>query len=113
MILLITGGRSYSDIDHVRAVISALDPKLTLIVQGGAPGADSLAAAVALECGIPVRTYPADWLTHGRSAGPRRNQLMIDESKPDLIIAFPGGPGTADCLRRARAAGIPIQMEAR
>jgi len=27
----------------------------------------------------------------------------------DLCIAFPGGRGTADMVRRARAAGIPVR----
>lgn len=53
--------------------------------------------------------YPANWTLHGRAAGPIRNQQMIDENRDaDMLIAFPGGRGTADCLRRARAAGIKV-----
>ncbi len=48
----------------------------------------------------------ADWRTHGRAAGPLRNQEMIDEA--DALAAFNGGRGTADCVRRAKAKGIPI-----
>lgn len=51
----------------------------------------------------------ADWKTHGRAAGPIRNQRMIDEWKPTLVIAFAGGRGTADMIRRAKAAGIEVR----
>ena len=50
--------------------------------------------------------YVADWATHGKKAGPLRNQRMIDEGHPDLVIAFPGGKGTDDMTRRALAAGV-------
>jgi hypothetical protein len=44
----------------------------------------------------------------GRKAGPIRNQLMLDEGKSDLVVAFPGGRGTADMMRRARSAGVEV-----
>jgi hypothetical protein len=50
--------------------------------------------------------FDADWTKHGKAAGPIRNQEMIDEA--DALAAFPGGRGTADCVRRAKAKGIPI-----
>ena len=71
------------------------------IIHDGAPGADTLAAEVAQELGIRARAYPADWRKHGRAAGPIRNQLMLDDGKPDILVAFPGGKGTADMIRRA------------
>lgn len=43
-----------------------------------------------------------------RSAGPKRNQRMLDKGKPDLVLAFPGGDGTADMVRKAKSAGVPI-----
>jgi hypothetical protein len=33
---------------------------------------------------------------------------MLDEGKPDLVIGFPGGTGTADMLSRAEIAGVKI-----
>jgi hypothetical protein len=41
-------------------------------------------------------------------AGPIRKQQMLDEGKPDLVVAFPGGRGTAHMVRIARAAGIEV-----
>lgn len=51
--------------------------------------------------------YPADWRRLGKAAGPIRNQTMADR-RPDLVIAFPGGRGTADMTMRARASGLRV-----
>lgn len=54
--------------------------------------------------------YPADWEKHGPAAGPIRNQYMLDNNPGiELVIAFPGGKGTADMVRRAKAKGIPVE----
>lgn len=45
---------------------------------------------------------------YNAKAGPDRNQRMIDEGRPDLVVAFPGGRGTADMIRRATEAGIEV-----
>ena len=52
-------------------------------------------------------TYPAAW-DRGRRAGPERNQRMIEIGEPDGGVAFPGGCGTADMVRKARAAGLVV-----
>jgi hypothetical protein len=33
---------------------------------------------------------------------------MLDDGKPELVVAFPGGRGTADMMRRAREAGVEV-----
>ncbi len=86
-----------------------IDPKRLTLVNGGAKGADFAGRWWAERFGMQVETYEADWDTHGRAAGPIRNQRMIDEGKPDLVLAFPGGRGTADMVRRAEKAGIEVR----
>lgn len=73
-------------------------------------GADRLAGLWARHMMIEERPFPADWKTHRNAAGPIRNQKMLDEGKPDLVVAFPGGKGTADMTRRASAAGVFIRF---
>lgn len=110
MIVLVTGGRNYSDIDRVFETLDQVDAKtpITRIVVGDARGADEFAAEwTAARCRACV-IYKADWLKHGRSAGPRRNQKMLDDSKPSLVVAFPGGSGTADMVSRATKAGVRV-----
>jgi predicted Rossmann-fold nucleotide-binding protein len=82
--------------------------QLDLLINGGADGADSLAAQWARDNGIEVMTVIADWRTHGKKAGPMRNEKMIRLGQPDLVVAFPGGRGTEDVIRRAKANDIPV-----
>lgn len=91
---------------------------ITCVVTGGARGADQGAECWARMRGVPYRGYPAQWDDHGKGAGPRRNAEMLRlEHQPvgrriGLVVAFPGGNGTADMVRRAREAGIEV-MEVR
>lgn len=78
------------------------------VIHGAARGADTLAHEWAAHHEIPVDVYPADWQAHGRAAGPIRNARMLEEGKPDVVVAFKGGRGTADMVRRARASGVPV-----
>lgn len=93
--------------------LNALDPKPSLIIHGAATGADAHAAKWAKDAGIPDRPFKANWYPNGfgkldKSAGPIRNQQMLDDGKPDLVVAFPGGVGTADMVRRARIAEVKV-----
>lgn len=106
MRVLVTGGRSFEEWSKVQRLLSEVKP--TVVIQGGAPGADRLAAKWADINGIPLVTYPALW-KQGKKAGPIRNAFMLADSRPDLVIAFPGGSGTADMVSRAEAAGIPVR----
>lgn len=78
-----------------------------IILVGDASGVDYMTKIVCNYIGISFIEYKADWDKHGKSAGPIRNQEMIDQ-EPDLVLAFPGGRGTADCVRRAKKAKIKV-----
>lgn len=70
-----------------------------------------MASSAAIRHGLETESYPADWANFGKAAGPLRNQRMLDEGKPDLVVAFTNdlasSRGTRDMVRRAQAAGIP------
>lgn len=110
MRVIVCGGRDYPDDVRVRAVLDAgVDGQpITEIAEGGADGADMHAQEWAFIRGIPCQTYEADWRLYGKSAGPIRNAQMLREFAPDAVIAFPGGRGTADMIRQARAAGVRV-----
>ena len=77
--------------------------------QDGHAGADRLAARIWAALKRPAEAHPADWKKHGKAAGPIRNQEMLEaEGGIDLVIAFPGGTGTADMVRRAEKAKIEV-----
>jgi hypothetical protein len=110
MRVLVCGGRDYqnkSRVDQVLQQVGAEQP-ITTIIHGAARGADQLGEAWGLRRGIRLEAYPADWSRFGLSAGPRRNQEMLTKGQPDLVVAFPGGRGTADMVRRSRRAGIRV-----
>ena len=108
--MLVCGGRTYADVDAVYAALDRAHAKrpITLLIHGDAAGADVLGAAWArLRC-IPHLGHPADWSRHGKGAGPKRNQAMLSYWRPEGVIAFSGGAGTADMMKRARCAGLPV-----
>lgn len=109
MRIIVCGGRDYNDKDAVWGALEALRKvyKSFTVIQGGARGADSLAASWANSQGVPSETYPADWNKHGKAAGPIRNREML-AAGADLVLAFKGGRGTADMVRAARAANVKV-----
>jgi len=82
--------------------------RFTLLIHGAASGADTLAGAWAIHRGIEVQEFPADWRKLGKRAGPLRNIQMLKEGNPCLVVAFPGGRGTAHMVKIAQAAGLAI-----
>ncbi len=115
MKVLVTGSRVYGNYEKVRDAIK--DSGATIVVHGNAKGADTLAKQACLELGLDERHYPALWDKYGKSAGPKRNQQMLDEEhKPtepiDLVIAFPvdGSIGTYDMIKRAEGVGIKVWL---
>jgi UDP-N-acetylmuramoylalanine-D-glutamate ligase len=106
--VLVCGGRGYDDRARLYRLLDFNREKITCIVHGGASGADALAHWWANEREVPVEVYEADWKKHGRSAGPKRNIQMLQTAKPDLVVAFPGGPGTAHMVKIARAAKVRV-----
>ena len=104
MLALVCGGCAVTDRAYVFARLDAFRAALGIdaIIHGAARGADRIAGEWAVARGIPVRAFPADWDRHRKSAWPIRNRRMLDE-RPDCVIAFMGGKGTADCIRQATA----------
>lgn len=106
MRILVTGGRDFGNIRALYKVLDDINP--TEICQGGAKGADMLALNYATGKNIPCKTYPADWVKHGKAAGMIRNREMLEDFKPDMVVAFPGGVGTRGMVNIAKAAGILV-----
>jgi len=113
MRVLCCGDRNWKRKDVIRRELEKL-PKGTIIIEGECRGADLLSKAVALELGFKVERFPAEWELYGRAAGPIRNQQMLDEGKPDLVLAFHSeiekSRGTEDMIRRAEREGIPVRL---
>ena len=103
---LVCGGRDYYDARRICWVLDAMKP--TRIIEGGQRGADTLAREWAIANYVPFDTFNAEWDKHSRNAGPIRNTRMLDEGKPQVIVAFPGRIGTGNMVKLARMAGVPV-----
>lgn len=112
MRVLVCGGRDFSDrralYARMEELYAAHGKRFSTLIDGGADGADTLAWEWAGSRGLSTERYRADWEKHGRAAGPIRNKRMLDEGKPDLVVAFPGGRGTANMVKQAKAAGVKV-----
>lgn len=108
--VLVCGGRDFTDKARFDSIMDGLVRHFApdfCIIEGEAAGADSLAATWALARGTPCLGVRAAWQALGRrKAGPMRNGWMLQWCNPDIVVAFPGGYGTADMVRRAKAAGV-------
>ena len=111
--ILITGDRGWTNVEVIQLAIKALPPD-AIVIHGAASGADTLAATIATSYGLATMAFPAQWARFGKRAGPIRNQRMLDEGKPDFVVAFhnylPGSKGTRDMVTKARLALIPVQL---
>lgn len=122
--IVVSGSREATD-QHIRPVLDALadvadgKPKPIVLVHGNARGVDTICDFLSQRV-LKWRSIPVPALWHGpdgtgpynMAAGVQRNQRMLDEYKPDVLVAFPinGLPnkGTNDMIRRARKAGIEV-----
>lgn len=109
MKVIVCGGRGFDDKMELYERLDralAKHPDLS-IIHGAARGADTLAGQWAEDRGVPVEAFPAKWDLHGKAAGHIRNQQMLDAGA-QATIAFPGGAGTNDMVRRSIAHGIKV-----
>lgn len=109
MKVLICGGRDFSDRDFIFKSLDQLHAEhhFSLLIHGGARGADSLAGEWAIAREIEFKIFPADWEQYGRSAGMIRNSQMLNQ-KPDLVVAFSGGRGTQNMIDISNKAGALV-----
>jgi len=126
MKILICGGRTFGEIrkrkqdpDYLKRVkqhawgLKELDNRFgdlkgITVICGMADGGDTIGYDWAESWAHPMDQYPPDWKVHGKSAGALRNIQMLEEGKPDLVVAFPGGNGTEHMCRIARKKGVDV-----
>ncbi|WP_019446998.1 DUF2493 domain-containing protein [Cupriavidus sp. BIS7] len=109
MRLLVCGGREYNDRQWVYAVLDRVHERrpISVLIEGEAAGADTLAREWARSRGVPLDPYPYP-AAAGRRGGRVRNHQMLRHGRPELVIAFPGHTGTAHMVEIARDAQIKV-----
>ena len=122
---LICGDRNWYNVAVIRNTLWRLKAfGYDTIIEGEAKGADSIARDEALKLGFTVLKYPAKWKEYRekypvkdfgfkwKSAGNDRNTQMLEEGKPDLVVAFhpdlQRSKGTKDMVNKSLAAGVKV-----
>jgi hypothetical protein len=83
-------------------------PNDIIIINGAAKGVDEVSSEWAIVNWCKYFEFPANWKKYGKAAGHIRNKQMLNEGKPDVVLAFPGGKGTANMVKQAEESGIPV-----
>lgn len=124
MRVIICGSRNSEQRDHIFARLDAFhkETPISVVIEGGqrkivgsgkrqryVGGVDYLAYMWGHRNKLRVITERAKWKEYGRSAGPMRNMEMLVKHKPDLVLAFLGGPGTENMVRQAKQMNIPVR----
>jgi hypothetical protein len=120
MKVLVCGPRDWTNRQLVYRVLdnqlAAIGLDALTVISGCARGVDTFAIEWAELAGQDAEKYPAEWSIHGRAAGPIRNRRMLDEGKPDKVIAFGYAHrrsltvGTRDMVTRAERARVPVEI---
>jgi hypothetical protein len=120
VIAAITGGRDYAlDAGELRWLVRrCAELGITILRHGDALGVDRRGGAEVgrLLPGVLVQTWPAQWRTqdgYNPRAGFERNaQMLLGQglAPVDVLLAFPGGKGTAHCVRTAQNSGITVEF---
>lgn len=118
MRVLVCGGRDWRSSGEVHAALADLKAehgRRLIVIHGGCRGADSIAKEWCYDNQVHAAEVEPIWYVNGelqRRAGPERNEAML-LLQPELVLALPGGSGTAHMVSQARAARITIQELAR
>lgn len=110
MRLLICGGRHFDEAATILDELNRLHAHrpVTALIHGGLPMIGTPADAWARQNDVHVIRYPANWTLLGKQAETRRNLFMLEDSRPDMLLAFPGGRHTTEMLQRARSTNVPV-----
>jgi hypothetical protein len=107
---IIAGSRTIDKYNLVCEAVTNSGFDITEIVSGGAKGVDEVGERYGKNHAIPVRIFPADWSTHGRSAGPIRNKKMAEYADALVAIWDGSSKGTKHMLNEANDRGLAIYL---
>lgn len=112
--VIVCGGREFTDYHRIHSALERINP--AIVISGCARGADQIAKDWALKVpGMVFIGLPANWVKHGKAAGPIRNRGMLEElltyrdTHDIMVVAFPGGVGTANMCHIANKAGVKVE----
>lgn len=110
MRLILVGGRHLDDVALIRRALSRVHARHApdVLIHGGLPALGAAAEDWARARGLHILRYPANWQAFGRRAEAIRNAFMLADSRPDLMLALPGGADTRALVLAALARALPV-----
>ena len=110
-LVAITGGKTVADADAIWSTLDRTREKYgdMVLVHGGGPGTDKVAASWANARGVDQVVCRPDWNAHGKAAPFRRNDDLLN-LLPKGVIAFPGSGITGNLIDKAKRLGIPVMV---
>ncbi len=108
--VLVCGSHRHGSRDHVFGVLDSLHEKKPIqrLITGGADYIDTFALEWALARRVSHCVHYADWKKYNSFAGPQRNRMLFRLYHPSLVVAFEGGAGTLDAIRRANIKQVEV-----
>ena len=113
--VVVCGSRGFKNYELLKSkldtlLVNKIDSSRVVILSGCARGADICGENYAIESWLDIERFPAQWEKYGKSAGPRRNELMLQQA--DAVVAFWDGKsrGTAHMIEITRKSGKPLRV---
>lgn len=110
--LAVVGSRTFRNYVQMKRELDKIRKSLrvSVIISGGAYGADKLGERYAKENNIPLIVLLPDWKKGGRGAGLARNSDIVDRA--DFVIAFWDGKstGTLDTINKTKKTSKKLKV---
>lgn len=106
MRVIIAGSRDITSYSELEQAIADSEFEITRVICGCARGADKLGEQYAIKNRIPIDMHPADWSTHGKSAGYIRNKLMAENADACIVLWDGISRGSKHMIDIALAKGL-------
>jgi hypothetical protein len=109
MRLMLVGGRHFADEELVNAALTAVHHSLpvSVLIHGGSVGIGAAAEIWAAKAGVNIVRYPPP-RTGSRADNVRRDLFMLEDGRPDALLAFPGGRRTQKLTGFALDSGLQV-----
>lgn len=107
---IIAGSRDCTDKNELIVALSECNWIPTVVISGAAKGADRLGEIWAVESGVPVERFIADWNHYGKSAGYRRNVEMAENAEALIALWDESSRGTKHMIDVAKKKGLRVHV---
>jgi hypothetical protein len=110
MKLIIAGAQTFTDYQHLCQALAPDRHRITLVLTGGARGAEQLGYRWAWKHTVRHRLFHTEWERFGKTAGVRRNHQMAQAGDVLVVCGDDPSPGTAHLMQCMQALGKPVVL---